>query len=333
MLRKTLFDVIYQNVNITADMSPDILSISYTDNEDGQVDDIAISLKNNDGKWSGDWTPVKGDFIRLIFKPFNQVALECGKFQVDGVTLSGPPAVVEVSAVSVPVSSGVRRDLKSNAWEKTTLRDIAKSIASLAKLELLFLIDDDSNPYYEREDQMEESDLKFLHRLCKDEGLSLKVTDSQLVIFAQEMFEEKDPIATLTLGVDEIIRYSFSTQLTDLYKSCTCKYRVPKKRKSLAYTWEDPSVEEGANLKIRKLVANLDEAKRKARAALRLKNRYQTTGSLVLTGDTRLVAGVTLNLKEFGTFSGKYLISKASHVVSSNGYTTSTELRKVIEGY
>lgn len=45
MLRKTLFDVIYQNVNITAHMSPDVLSMSYTDNEDGQVDDISIILK------------------------------------------------------------------------------------------------------------------------------------------------------------------------------------------------------------------------------------------------------------------------------------------------
>ncbi|NGD76184.1 late control D family protein, partial [Escherichia coli] len=52
MLRKTLFDVIYQNVNITAHMSPDVLSMSYTDNEDGQVDDISIILKNDDGKWS-----------------------------------------------------------------------------------------------------------------------------------------------------------------------------------------------------------------------------------------------------------------------------------------
>ncbi|MBG6243337.1 MAG: late control D family protein [Candidatus Symbiopectobacterium sp. Dall1.0] len=333
MLRKTLFDVIYQNVNITTDMSPDILSISYTDNEDGQVDDIAITLKDNERKWSGDWAPEKGDFVRLTFKPFNQIALECGKFQVDGITSSGLPAVVEVIAVSVPVSSGVRRDLKSNAWEKTTLKDIATSIAKLANLELMFLIDNDSNPYYEREDQMEESDLTFLHRLCQDEGLSLKVTDSQLVIFAQEMFEEKAPIATLKLGVDEIIRYSFSAQSTDLYKRCTCKYRVPKKRKSLAYTWVDPSVEEGANLKIRKRVASLDEAKRKARAALRRKNRYQTTGSLALTGDTRLIAGVTLNIDGFGFFNGKYLVSKATHVIDISGYTTSIALRRVIEGY
>ncbi|EJJ0115719.1 late control D family protein, partial [Salmonella enterica] len=112
MLRKTLFDVIYQNMDITADMQPDILSISYTDNEDGQVDDIAITLKNDDGKWSGDWSLEKGSFIRLVFKPFNQIALECGSFQVDGITSSGPPSVVEVSAVSVPVASGVRRDLK-----------------------------------------------------------------------------------------------------------------------------------------------------------------------------------------------------------------------------
>lgn len=333
MLRETFFDVIYQNVNITAEMSPDILSITYTDNEDGQVDDIAITVKDETGKWSDEWSPENGDFIRLTLKPLNQIALECGQYQVDDVSSSGPPSTVSVSAVSVPVSSGIRRNLKSNAWEKTTLKDIASSIAKLANLELLFLIDDDTNPYYEREDQMEESDLNFLHRLCQDEGISLKVTDQQLVIFEQEMFEDKEPIATITKGVDEIINYSFSKRSTDLYKSCTCKYRVPKKRKSLSYTWEDPSVDEGANLKIRKHVANLDEAKRKAKAALRLKNRNQVTGSLLLVGDTRMVAGVTINIAGFGKYSGKYIISKATHSENSGGYTVSIEIRKVITGY
>ena len=78
MLRKTLFDVIYQNVNITAHMSPDVLSMSYTDNEDGQVDDISIILKNDEGNWSGEWTPKNGYFFDLSFKPINQIVLEWG---------------------------------------------------------------------------------------------------------------------------------------------------------------------------------------------------------------------------------------------------------------
>ncbi|HHU7907749.1 TPA: late control D family protein, partial [Escherichia coli] len=67
--------------------------------------------------------------------------------------------------------------------------------------------------------------------------------------------------------------------------------------------------------------------------ALRLKNRYQNTGSLVLVGDTRLVAGVTINLEGFGSFSGKYLISKAVHSIGTSGYTTSIDVRRVINGY
>lgn len=51
------------------------------------------------------------------------------------------------------------------------------------------------------------------------------------------------------------------------------------------------------------------------------------------SGDTRLIAGVTLNLAGFGKFSGKYLVSKATHAISNGGYTTSADIRRVIEGY
>ncbi|OUE50269.1 phage late control D family protein [Citrobacter amalonaticus] len=333
MLVSTGFQVLYEGVNITEDITNDVLSITYTDNEDGKVDDISITLKDESKKWLGDWLPMRGDKVRLLIKPMNQIVLDCGQFEVDEVGASGPPTVMEFSAVSVSVKSAVRRELKSKAWEKITLKGIAESIAKLAGLELQFLLDEDNNPFYEREDQTEESDLNFLHRLSKDEGLSLKVTDRQLVIFAQAMFEEKEPIATFTLGVDDVISWSFGSQSSDLYKSCTCKYRLPKKRKSISYTWEDPNVDYGSNLKIRKCVANIDEAKRKARAALRHKNRYQSTGALSLVGDTRMVAGVTISISGVGKFSGKYLVSKATHSISQSGYVVNIELRKVLVGY
>ncbi|HBV6392392.1 TPA: late control D family protein [Klebsiella aerogenes] len=333
MLRNTLFEVLYEGTDITADMTPDVLSISYTDNEDGKVDEISIALKDEGKKWIGDWMPGKGDKVRLKFKPLNQLVLDCGQFEIDDVGASGPPTVMEFRASSVPIKSAIRRELKSKAWEKITLKKIATTISKGAGMELLFLLEADNDPYYQREDQTEESDLSFLHRLAKEEGVSLKVTDNQMVIFDQAMFEEKDPIATFTLGVDEIIDWSFGSQSSDLYKSCTCKYRIPKKRKTISYTWEDPDIEEGSNLKIRKCVANLDEAKRRARAALRQKNRYQMTGELTMVGDTRLVAGATIILKEFGKYSAKYLISKATHTLSNSGYIVRIELRRVLSGY
>lgn len=333
MLLSTGFEVIYEGTNITQDMTDDVLSITYTDNEDGKVDDISITLKDEKQKWIGDWMPEKGDKVRLLFKPLNQIALDCGQFEIDDIGASGAPTTFEFRAVSVSIKSAVRRELKSKAWEKVSLKGIAETISKGANIKLLFLIDEDSNPHYEREDQTEESDLTFLHRLTQDEGVSLKITDSQLVIFDQAMFEDKDPIARFTLGVDNILSWSFGTQSSDLYKSCTCKYRIPKKRKAISYTWEDPNIEDGSNLKIRKCVANLDEAKRRARAALRQKNRYQSTGSLTVVGDTRLVAGVTILVSGFGKFSGKYLVSKATHALSTAGYITTVELRRVLKGY
>lgn len=328
---ETLFSVVYESTDITAEIKDDILSITYTDNEDGKVDDISITLKDETHKWIGPWMPRRGDLIRLQILPLNQIALECGQFQIDEVSASGSPTVLDIRAVSIPLKSRMRRDLKSKAWEKTTLKAISQTMADSAGIKLMYLVEDD--PYYEREDQTEESDLLFLHKLAEDEGLSLKVTDSQLVIFEQQMFEEKEPICSFTLGKDLILGWGFSTQSSDLYKSCTCKYRIPKKRKAIAFTYEDPEIEDGSNLKIRKCVANAEEAKRKAKSALRRKNRYQFTGSLSIVGDTRMCAGVTVLLFGFGGYDGKYIVSQAIHSISSGGYTTAVELRRVINGY
>ncbi|HDL8115212.1 TPA: late control D family protein [Yersinia enterocolitica] len=333
MMLNTSFSVHYEGRNITADIAEDVLSISYTDNEDGKVDDVSLLLKDDSHKWTGPWMPEKGDLFQAALLPDGMAALHFGQVQVDEISASGPPSVIAIKGVSVPIKSGVRRLLKTRAWEKITYQGIAQKIACCADLAFLFLVDRDDNPHYERVDQTEESDLSFLNRLAQDEGLSLKVTDSQLVVFEQAMFEAKEPVARFTLGEDAIKAWSFNNQSYDVYKSCTCKYRIPKKKKSIHYTYIDPDIEDGLNLKIRKLVANLAEARRKAKAALRRKNRYQYTGNLTLVGDTRLCAGVTIAIGGFGGYDGKYIIEKAIHTLDNNGYTTALELRRVIIGY
>lgn len=70
-----------------------------------------------------------------------------------------------------------------------------------------------------------------------------------------------------------------------------------------------------------------------AQNSLRQANEKESTGSITLVGDPRLVAGVTATLKNFGTFDDKYIILKASHHVSSSGYSVDVELRKCLNGY
>jgi len=45
-----------------------------------------------------------------------------------------------------------------------------------------------------------------------------------------------------------------------------------------------------------------------------------------------LVAGVTVMLKGWGGWDGKYIVTKAVHTVGGSGYTTQISLRKVL-GY
>lgn len=327
----TFFTVTYQGVNITKDISEDILSITYTDNEDGQADDIAIRIKDESKKWMGDWSPELGDKFSVVLSPLNQTALNCGLVEVDEISASGPPTIFDIKGCSVPIKSEIRRVLKNYSWEKINLNDIAKQMAKNANLELIYSVTE--NPYYDRSDQNEESDLSFLHKLAEDEGYSVKVTDSQLVIFDQYDFEQKEPIGTYTAGDSLIKGFSFNKQSHDLYKSCTCRYHVPEHRKLIKYTYTDPDIEDGINLRIRKRVANANEAKRKARAALRQKNKHQCTGSLLLVGNTELQAGLTINVSSFGKYDGKYIITKAIHTHSSSGYTTSIDIRRVLNGY
>jgi hypothetical protein len=44
-----------------------------------------------------------------------------------------------------------------------------------------------------------------------------------------------------------------------------------------------------------------------------------------------LVAGVTVQLKGFGGWDGKYIVTRAVHTVGSGGYTTQISIRKVLD--
>jgi phage protein D len=71
-----------------------------------------------------------------------------------------------------------------------------------------------------------------------------------------------------------------------------------------------------------------------AKNALRKANKEENTGSINLVGDPRLVGAVNITLENFGSFDTKYIISKATHrLSSSSGYTTDIEIRKCLSGY
>ena len=55
--------ILYNNSDITKNISPYIQSVTYTDYEKDQSDELSITLNDYDGYFQNDWRPVKGDKI------------------------------------------------------------------------------------------------------------------------------------------------------------------------------------------------------------------------------------------------------------------------------
>ena len=262
--------------------------------------------------------------------------LDCGEFELDSVSADGPPATVTIKATSLPYSAKVRQTLNSKAWEACKLSGIANEIAG--RNGMLCMFESGNDPFYERIEQIKTSDIEFLSQLCHDAGISLKATNSILVLFNQAAYEDKAPILTIKRGVRGYTRWKLGASTADTqYTSCRVSYVDPATGKCIAGIAKvedyDADAEDNQQLEISAKVSSVGEAKTLAEKHLRLHNKYAKTASFTLPGDPDLVAGVTVTLEDWGAWDGKYIVSQAKHTVSNTGYTVQVQLRKVLEGY
>ncbi len=357
--------------DVSQSVLPDLLSFTFSDKETGEADELRLTLKDETGKWAATWKPDGGEVVDAYLATGSGAdELHCGRFYVDSMSVSGAPRTFEMQAVSTPLNQPIRRKAITKAWESRTLRGIAEEIAAENGLQLFFDVEED--PQYDRRDQKEESNLAFLQRLCEDEGFSIKVTDQKIVIFDQRSYETKEPIKTITLGVSDVLSWSFSSQQSETYRTCVVAWRdMKKKSKDSAggydfsktpekpgtvdeeleklrtpdyraqknpavnyFSYTDPTVDaSGQEYRVRKRVTSKAEAERLAKATLRKVNLRRVTGSLTVIGDPSLLAGCVIACEGFGSFDGNFIIESSSHDVGGGGYTTSLQLRRVNREY
>ncbi len=259
--------------------------------------------------------------------------LDCGTFQIDTISVSGAPSKITLKGTSLANTSTIRAVKKSKAWEKIRLSSIAKQISERNGMKCYFSSEYD--PLYTRREQIGESDIVFLQRLCKAAGISLKVTAGTIVLFDEAAFEKKDVVQTFECGKGNVLSYDFSDSTSDTsYSSCHVSYTDPSSGKTIEYTYtpriDNPGT--GEVLEISEKVSDREEARKLAMKRLRQKNKNRFSASLKVIGNTMLAAGATVGISGWGDFDGKYIIATASHSIG-NGYTTSLKLRKVLEEY
>lgn len=336
----------YNGTDISADVGLSLKQLEYTDNLSGAADDLSITLEDKDGRWQGTWFPEKGATIdaSLVGNDWDigtEKSLKLGTFEIDEIASNGYPSEVHIRSTSIPDNNKLRGIERTRSWEKAELKTIANDIASNAEMELVY--DTEVNPIIERAEQTEQSDLSFLLQLCSDQGLALKLYERQFVIFDESAYEQAEPtISLIKPGVvhassksciTNILSYSFSSKVRDIYKACHVRFQKSSKKAIIETTFTAPNKTIGKTLEIREQVENLADAERLAKKRLREHNKEEWTGTITCVGNFSLVASRTVNVTGFGVYDGIYIITKATHSIGTGGYVTRVDLRRCLDGY
>ena len=328
---RTTIELEMNGKKVGADLRKYLKSLSYREALDGEADTLEVTLHDIEGLFMADWFPERGMSLGASLSTEYE-RTDLGNFYIDEIENSYPPSECKIKATSIPPDSTAKAAEKWRSWENATLSTIAGDVASNAGLSLFYGAS--YNPTLDRVEQSDESDLKFLHRLCNDNGLALKLNDERLIIFDIEEYEGASSTDSFTKGEARIKRFSMRSTLNEIYSDCQVNYdsgneKIPYSGLIGGALGSLTSKKGGGKtLKINKRVRSVGDARRLAQKKLKEKNRKETTLQLTVVGSLGLRAGATFELKEFHAFNGKYLIQKATHSVNGSGYVTSIEATK-----
>lgn len=323
--------VIYDNTNITEDVSVRNISFVYTDNAADALDDIELELEDTDLRFMGDWFPKKGAKVQCYIDTENwkkegeNISLYCGSFELDEVECSFNPHKIKLKGVSTPLSSGIKKTKRTRSWEGVTLKEIAAQIAKENGLKFYYHSNLIMAPY--RFDQREESDLRFLKRVFDTYAHSVKISEETLIIYYEEDYSPNVPSITYTPA--NISSANFKAKTDDTYSAVRVRYSNPKNKKTESFEVVAGDNTSGQELNINARAESPADAEMQARAALKNKNKKEITVNISCMGNPALRASFGVVCEGFGYFDGKYFADKVVHSVSGSGYTCSLEGHKL----
>jgi len=319
--------IIWNGHDATTDLKPLLSSVTFTDHEEGAADDVEITLDNSEGLWFNSQYPTEGDTMQL-YLGYTDKLIDCGLFQIDELTLSGAPHVIDIKAISSFISKALKTK-NSKAFESQTLRQVAQYFCGKHNLRL---IDKTENMlvqvYIDRITQEEETDLQFLSRLAKEYGFLFSVKGEKLTFTSY--YELDNAPAVKDISVLQLSNYSITEKTYDTYSAGFLRKRDSRRNKIIEADYSDGLSTKNVNSEhVIGNVSNEKQAEQRIRGRLWSKNKAKQSGILNLEGDPSLIAGINFNLTGLGNASGKYHITTSTHKISGDGaYLTSLEIRK-----
>ncbi|MBR3965465.1 MAG: hypothetical protein IKJ91_00160 [Clostridia bacterium] len=257
--------------------------------------------------------------------------LDCGQFELDNLDFDGPPATVNIKCTSLSFRKSIRQTKKNRSWEKYKLSGILAEMAERNGMAYMFLLDTD--PFYDRIEQIDISDIAFIEQLAANASGSLKVSANILILYNANGTGAS--IRTIKRRDGTYLKWKLSSGEADTkYHECRVSYTDPSTGKLIeGVAKSGEKVKDGENkqvLNIKAKVKSSAEAKTLAEMKLQRANRFENKASFTFPGDPYLVSGCIVTLEKWGAFDGEYVIYEAKHSISRSGYTTQINLRKKV---
>lgn len=325
----------YNGRDITADLSPYLMRVSYTDRLTGEADGLDVELAETDAiqsRWLADWYPDKGMELRCDYGYAGRPLVSAGSFDVDEIEVSSPPLAIRIRALATGITRAVRTRI-GKAYENTTLAAILDEIAGRIGATRKGTVADIA---IDRVTQYQETDWAFAVRLAREYGYALKLTDNNKVLAVMKLGEDAEPVRTLTPG--DLTRYTYRDRITDVPSSSEARHHDPATGQLVVYRIEkgvavpDHTVTAADTRKRQVRAKTPEQAKAIAEAEQARHEIDKTSLEVTLPGDPLLVAGATVDVAGLARLDGRYLILEARHEISRDaGYATAIQLKRIQE--
>jgi phage protein D len=221
----------YLGKDVTADILPFFQSLTYDEVSEGLNDTLSLSLTNTDQRWFDAWLPQTGDELHatIVSHDWNYsgevLTLDLENMVVDDPEFSGPPDILTLKALNVPLAPGFTDLPGDTTWQSISMKELAQEIASRYNLALQFDAQDFTIKALKRTKQ---SDAALLNATAQKYNLCLKVYSKKIVIYSKHAYEQLPPVCTITRGVSSIQRYTLQNPLIGTgYTGCTILYKKP----------------------------------------------------------------------------------------------------------
>lgn len=227
MIKTPTFTLLYNDKSATHDIAEDLIEASFTDHLTGEADELDITLADPERKWLSDWYPTHGATLAFCIGYVGEKLLDCGTFEIDEITVSDSPNMVQIRALSAGITTGVRT-VKHQGFDNQTLDAVILQVAK----NLGFSVEGKIEALHIERITQQETDLAFINRLATTYGYMVKVVGKRLIFSKLSELKTAQSIATLD-RTDMIKGWRFTDQIRNVPQSAEVAKHNPKTKKTV----------------------------------------------------------------------------------------------------